>query len=144
MYEEAAALYRSCLTGVHEQDPDIRYGLATALLSNGAFDEALAVAQRLRSTHPSFRAPDVGLVYARALEGRERFEEAQAEFKILADTYPGEEGRWRYGALLMRLGRDQDAQEVFKRMLRNAERLPSHYRDAQREWLTLARQNVRT
>jgi hypothetical protein len=144
MYEEAAALYRSCLTGVHEQDPDIRYGLATALLSNGAFDEALAVAQRLRSTHPSFRAPDVGLVYARALEGRERFEEAQAEFKILADTYPGEEGRWRYGALLMRLGRHQDAQEVFKRMLRNAERLPSHYRDAQREWLTLARQNVRT
>jgi hypothetical protein len=44
----------------------------------------------------------------------------------------------------MRLGRHQDAQEVFKRMLRNAERLPSHYRDAQREWLTLARQNVRT
>jgi hypothetical protein len=27
-------------------------------------------------------------------------------------------------------------------MLRNAERLPQHYREAQKDWLELARQNV--
>lgn len=142
MHEDAAALYRSCLTGVHDSDPDIRYGLAKALLLSGRFDEALSVAQNLRASHPAFRAAEVGLVIARALEGTDRLEEALAELKILADTYPGEEGRWRYGALLGRLGRAQDAQEVFHRMLRNGERMPAHYRDAQRDWLNLARQNM--
>jgi hypothetical protein len=27
-------------------------------------------------------------------------------------------------------------------MLRNAQRMPDHYRDAQREWLGLARENM--
>jgi len=58
---------------------------------------------------------------------------------VLADTYAGEEGRWRYGALLVRMGRTGDAAEIFRRMLRNADRMPEHYREAQREWLTLAR-----
>ncbi|HEX2197608.1 MAG TPA: tetratricopeptide repeat protein [Burkholderiales bacterium] len=142
MHQDAAALYRSCLTGVHETDPDIRHGLAGALLQGGKFDEALDVAQKLRASHPAFRAPEVGLVIARALEGTNRPEEALAELRLLADAYPGEEGRWRYGALLRRLGRADDAQEVFRRMLRNAERQPTHYREAQRGWLDLARENM--
>jgi hypothetical protein len=142
MYAEAAALYRSCLAGVYDSDPEIRHGLAGALLFAGNHGEALSTAQRLRASHPTFRSSEVGLVIARALEGANRLEEALKEFGVLADTYPGEEGRWRYGALLARLGRGHDAQEVFRRMLRNAERLPSHYRDAQKSWLDLARQSV--
>ena len=142
MYDDAAALYRSCLAGVHETDPDIRHGLANALLLGGKFQDALPIEQKLRASHPGFRPAEVGLVMARAFEGAGRLEEALAEYKVLADTYPGEEGRWRYGALLRQLGRGEDAQEVFRRMLRNAERLPSHYRDAQRDWLDLARESM--
>jgi hypothetical protein len=61
---------------------------------------------------------------------------------VLADTYPGEEGRWRYGLLLRRLGRSDDAKAVFQRMLRNAERQPQHYREAQHDWLKLARESA--
>ena len=142
MYSEAAALYRSCLNGLYETDPELRHRLASALAADGRHDEALTVAQRLRASHPNFHASDVGLMIARALEELGRLEEALAELRVLADTYPGEEGRWRYGALLRRLGRDGDAQEVFKRMLRNAERQPGHYRDEQKSWLDLARQNM--
>jgi hypothetical protein len=142
MHGHAASLYRSCLTGVHETDPDIRYGLAAALLLHGSHEEALVTAQRLRASHPAFRGNEVGLLLARALEGANRLEEALAELGLLADTYPGEEGRWRYGALLRRLGRAHDAHEVFRRMLRNAERLPYHYREAQKSWLDLARQSM--
>src|SRR5688572_21686345 len=73
MYAEAAALYRSCLAGVHADDPELRYGLCSALTQHGAHAEALAVAQKLRASHPAFRAADVGLVHARALEGVGRF-----------------------------------------------------------------------
>jgi len=142
MHAEAASLYRSCLAGVHASDPDIRYGLAGALFMEGKYKEALELALGLRASHPGFRRADVALLLACALEGANRLDEALVEFRVLADTYPGEEGRWRYGALLRRLGRKADAQAVFLRMLRNAERQPAHYRDAQRDWLKLARETM--
>jgi len=144
MYGDAAALYCSCLTGLHENDPEIRYGLANVLVMDGKLEEALAETEHLRRSHPAHRAGEVGLIHARALEGLGRLDDALAELKPLADNYSGEEARWRYGALLKRLGRQEEAQEVFQRMLRNADRQPRHYRDAQGEWLTLARQNMQT
>jgi hypothetical protein len=139
LYRDAASLYRSCLSGVHETDPAIRHGLASALLGAKQFNEAHASAQALRQSHPSYRAAEVQLIAARALEGSGRFDEALAEYRVLADVYSGEEGRWRFGALLARMGRADEAKEVFRRMLRNADRLPEHYREAQNEWLALAR-----
>jgi len=144
MYRDAASLYRSCLSGVHTTDPDIRFGLASAQFGAADLNEALSVAQALRASHKSFRAAEVGLVAAKALEGLGRLEEALAEYRVLADTYAGEEGRWRYGALLKRMGRSAEAGDIFSRMLRHAERMPDHYREAQREWLTLAREQVRS
>ena len=139
MYRDAAALYRSCLAGVYAQDPEIRLGLATALLGAQDFKEAHAVAAALRQSNAQFRAAETQLVEARALEGLGRFDEALAGYRVLADTYAGEEGRWRYGALLLRMGRVAEAGELFRRMVRNAERMPEHYREAQHEWLSLAR-----
>ena len=139
MYGEAAALYRSCLEGVHATDPNIRYGLAGALLAAGRFRDAYDLAQELRRSHASFRTADVQLLAAKALEGGEQFDDALKEYKVLAETFVGEEGRWRYGALLARMGRNAEASEVFNRMLRHAERMPEQYREDQHEWLTLAR-----
>jgi hypothetical protein len=142
MYRKAASLYRSCLAGVHESDPDIRFGLATALLLAGELKESHAVVQALRQSHASFRSAEVRLVMARAAESLGRFDDALAEYRGLADPFAGEEGRWRYGALLLRMGRGAEAGEVFNRMLRNAARMPEHYREAQHEWLALARERV--
>jgi len=134
-YFEAAALYRSCMTGMYENDPDLRFGLAGALVQSFVFEEALKVASGLRDTHPAFRPNEVRLILAKALEGAGRFDAALAEFEFLAENYPGEEGRFRYGALLKRMGQADAARDIFQRMLRNAQRMPGHYRDAQREWL---------
>lgn len=142
MHGEAAALYRSCLAGVHAGDPDIRFALASALLQARQFDEAASLAQGLRESHAAFRVNDVRLVLAKSMEAMGRVEDALSEYGVLADTYPGEEGRWRYGALLARAGHVEQARNVFQGMLRNAERMPEYYRDAQREWLALARQSI--
>lgn len=143
MYRQAAELYRSCLTGVHENDPDIRFGLTTALLGGDEFKDAYAVAQGLRESHAPHRSAEVRLLAARALEGMGRFDDALAEYRVLADTCVGEEGRWRYGALLVRMGRRAEAVEVFHRMLRNADRMPAQYREAQDQWLALARDHTK-
>jgi hypothetical protein len=143
-YYEAAALYRSCMTGIYENDPDIRFGLANALELSLVHEEALKVASKLRETHPAYRPNEVRMVLAKALEATGRLDEALAEFKIMADIYPGEEGRWRYGAILKRTGRGTEANDVFQTMLRRAERTPAHYRDAQQEWLKLARENLQS
>jgi hypothetical protein len=140
MYADAATLYRSCLNGVYESDPDIRLGLAGAHFMNGAFSVALETARQLRASHPSHRKAEVGMLIGRSLEGSERLDEALAEYKLLADIYPGEEGRWRYAELLSRRGAAAEAREVMERMLRNSARMPEHYREAQDEWLKLARQ----
>ena len=84
------------------------------------------------------------LVAARALEALGRFDEALGEYCILAETYPGEEGRFRYGALLARMGKSTEAREVFRRMLRNAERMPAQYREMHREWLAAAREQMQS
>ena len=144
MYAEAAALYRSCLAGVHESDPDIRYGLGVALFALQDFKGAHGMAHALRHSHPKFRMEDVRLLGAKALEGMARFDEALAEYRVLADTYVGEEARWRYGALLVRMGRAAEAGEIFRRMLRNAERMPDQYREAQHEWLAAARSQLQS
>ena len=144
LYRDAASLYRSCLAGVYAQDAEIRFGLASALLGAGDFQEAHAVAAALRNSHAQFRAAEVQLIEARALEGLGRFDESLAGYRVLADTYAGEEGRWRYGALLLRMGRVAEAGELFRRMVRNAERMPQHYREAQHEWLALAREQVKS
>jgi hypothetical protein len=141
-YFEAAALYRSCMTGMYENDPDLRVGLAGALERSSVFEEALKVASGLRESHPAFRPNEVRLIAAKALEGTGRLDEALAELRFLAENYPGEEGRFRYGVLLKRMGQSDAARDVFQRMLRNAQRMPGHYRDAQREWLRLARENT--
>jgi hypothetical protein len=144
LYRDAASLYKSCLAGVYAQDPEIRFGLASALLGAEDFQEAHVVAAALRKSHAQFRAAEVQLIGARALEGLGRFDEALAGYRVLADTYVGEEGRWRYGALLLRMGRVAEAGELFRRMVRNAERMPQHYREAQHEWLALAREQVKS
>ena len=139
MHKEAIALYSSCLTGVHASDDAIRFGLASAQLGAGQFRDAYDTALALHAAHPSFRGPEVQLIAAKALEGGGQFDDALKQYQTLADTFVGEEGRWRYGALLLRMGRTADAGEVFRRMLRNAERQPEHYRESQHEWLKLAR-----
>lgn len=50
--------------------------------------------------------------------------------------------RAAYGALPKRMGRNAEAGGIFRRMLRNAQRMPEHCRGAQHEWLASARQQL--
>ena len=82
------------------------------------------------------------LLLAQVFETLGRNEEALAEYETLANQYPGEEARCRYGLLLAQTGQDEKAREVFQRILLSARRSPRYYRKAQRKWIHTARQHV--
>ena len=69
-------------------------------------------------------------------------EESEREYATIAPAFPGAEARLRYGLLLKRRGKTDEARRVLKDLLDSAEIGPRHYRKAQAEWLQQARSEL--
>jgi hypothetical protein len=138
-FAEAIEVYRGGLKGIFEFDPTLLLGLARAQFANHDFAAARATLEQLSRHNPDFKSPDANLLYARALESLDALEEAEREYAMVAPGYPGAEARLRYGLLLKRRNKLQEAQRVLKDLLDGAKLGPAHYRKAQAEWLDRAR-----
>ena len=138
----AEDLFQSCLKGPHANEPDIMLGLARAQFGRGDAAAAKKTLDALIAANPGYRSSEGHLLYARALEGVGDLDEALLEYQVLADGYPGEEGRARYALLLKRRNRLTEAQAVFKQVLARAKVAPRYYQREQREWIELAREQL--
>jgi hypothetical protein len=69
-------------------------------------------------------------------------DEALAQYERVVPKYPGEEARCRYAMLLEKLGQHERAQRVFREIVESVRGAPSYYRSRQREWYSIARQNL--
>ena len=138
---EAAALYEGALTGIHATDPALMFGLARAV-----FDTAPARTQRildeLREENPDWENAEAHLLYARSLETQDRTAEALLEYEAVAAYYPGQEARYRYGVLLARLGRLDDARSALEGVVRSVELGGRLSRTMQSEWYRQAKQRL--
>lgn len=139
----AEELYASCLRGPHATDPDIMLGLAKAQFGRGDAAAAKKTLDRLIESNPQFRSTEGHLLFAKSLEAIGDTAGALQEYETLAASYPGEEGRARYGMLLKRLDKPTEAQAVFEQILARAKVAPKYYQRAQREWIELARAQAR-
>jgi hypothetical protein len=140
-HDDAIELYRSCLTGLNEHDPEIMLKLARAQFCDGRCREAKETLETLIRENPRFRSTDGHLLYARVLEALELHGDATREYEILLQSYPGEEARVRFAMMLQRLGQDERARGLFDETLTRARRAPKHYRRRQKEWIDRARAN---
>src|SRR5262249_5738728 len=61
--QEAAALYRDTLTGVHANDPALMTGLARTEFALGNFAEVERVLDALREANPHFQSAECHLLY---------------------------------------------------------------------------------
>ena len=138
---EAAALYEAALTGVHATDPALLFGLARSV-----FDVDSARTQRaldsLREANPDWQSADAHLLYARSLEAQRRTAEALTEYEALIAYFPGQEARYRYGELLARLGRPDEARAAFEAVVRSVELGGRLGRAMQGEWRQQARHRL--
>ncbi len=140
-YDEAQALYESCLSGQHASDPNIALKLAEAQFAQERFAEARATLERIVAEHPEFRSVDGHLLYARTLEQLDDPGVAE-EYNVLLETYPGEEARVRYAQWLEDTGDNERALALYREVLTRARRSPKYYRRVQKPWIDIAKQRV--
>lgn len=139
---DAIELLEPCLRGGNENDPNLLLTLAQAQFSAAQYPAARQTMEQLIAANPSFRSHDGHLLYARTLEALDLIDAALREYAVLATAFPGEEARVRYGMLLQRIGRKEQAQEMFTESLNRAKRAPGYYRKKEQQWLKLAKQNL--
>ena len=137
-FDEAIAQYREALSGLYEHDPNLMLGFAQAQFGKGDASGARVTLDELIRLNPDFRSPVGHLLYARALEAEGNVQKALAEYKVLANSYPGAEAAVRYAQLLQAQGERTEAQRIVRELLEQARIAPGHYRRAQRTWLEAA------
>jgi hypothetical protein len=141
-YEAAAETYQAGLKGIFEHDPTLLLGLARTQFAKRDYPGARTTLERLRAQNPEFKSSDAQLLYARTLDAQDALEEAEREYASIAPAYPGAEAKLRYGLLLKRRGKLQQARRELKDLLDGAQLSPPHYRRAQAEWLERARREL--
>jgi hypothetical protein len=142
-YKDAADIYREAAQGQFKDDPALLMGLARALFMSGDPAGAQASLDALQAADPSFVSADGHMLYARALEGQGRNDEALAEYRRLVAYYPGEEARARLGMLLEKMGIRDEAMTVYREILKLLDGAPARYRKEQKEWGDIAKRAVR-
>ncbi|HMH18685.1 MAG TPA: tetratricopeptide repeat protein [Burkholderiales bacterium] len=141
MYAEAAKLYESCLQGAFASDGAVLFGLARAAVEGREWDKASTALARLKAAAPRTRPLEVRLLEARVLEGRGQTDAALEAFRTLIPVFVGLEARFRYGDLLLRLGKNEAAMDMFNEVMKHAKRFASSVEDEER-WASAARQAI--
>ena len=136
MFEEAIRLYEGCLEGPHANDARILFSCARAYFYNGSHRQAEEILRRLDKAHPRFRRDEAQLLEARVLDALGETDRSLAIYARLRDRYVGFEAKYRYAALLKRLGREREAAELFDFIVSHARRSAL---ESEQEWVKAAR-----
>jgi len=138
---EGLAMIRACMSGVHAEDPKVLSRAARALYEAGHLEEAEDVMTRYLASEP--RPPqEMRVLRARMLEDAGDPDAALREYQAISGG-AGEEGRVRHALLLRRLGRHTEADAIFEQIVRHARVSSSAYRKEQKEWIELARRELK-
>ena len=99
-FGEARAQYVAMLAAPQGDEPSFMLGRARAEFGLGEPALAVATLDELKARWPDYRSPEGHLLYAKALEGAGRDEEALATYEAVGAYYPGAEPRVRRAELL--------------------------------------------
>lgn len=138
---DAVRTYESCAQGIHADDPRLLYEMTIAYFDTGDLEKARDSFRRLRKQGTI--TPEQHLLGARVHEELGEVETALAEYQALAGRAAGEEGRTRYALLLKAVGRDDEAHAIFDQIVRHARLSSAHYRREEKEWIELAKREVK-
>jgi hypothetical protein len=141
-HEEAEALYREAMQGVHADDPALVLGRARALIELGRPAEALPLLEQLRGEGKEADTPQATLAFARTYESLGRAEEAAWAYESAVARFPGLEAIARQAAFLARSGRRQEASDLLGEIDKRLSRANPHFRKEGRAWRDLAAEAI--
>ena len=141
LHDDAARLYRGCMTGLYADDPNLLLDLTAAQVEQQNFNEARATLEKLLAKHPDFKPNDARLLHARVLEGTGDNGGALRLYEALLPVFVGLEARYRHGLLLKKLGHTNQARAALESMQEHARKhRVSH--DNELAWLNLAKKEL--
>lgn len=143
-FAEAEQHYDHILALPMGDEPVYELGKARAQFGLGDAQAAVATLDRLRQGWPDYQSAEGHLLYARALEGSGRTDDALYEYQAVANYFPGAEAKVRYGLLLDRAGRRDEARTVLSEVLTQLKRSPKYVRRREAEWIGLADKALRS
>jgi hypothetical protein len=143
-FEEAEQHYDHILALPMGDEAMYALGKARAQFVVGDAQGAVATLDGLRQRWPDYQSAEGHLLYARALEAAGRTEDALYEYQAVANYYPGAEARVRYGLLLGKAGRSDEAKVILGDALTQFKRAPKYVRRREAEWAALAEKALRS
>jgi len=127
--EEAVRHFDACLNGPFAGDPEVILGAARANAAHGQAAAAIALLAPLQSTHPGFRADEVGLALGRAYAASVRQQEAGAQYEAVVERFGDLEARIELALWALANGQDAVAQRELKEIEHARKHMPKHSRD---------------
>ncbi|HJU03703.1 MAG TPA: transglycosylase SLT domain-containing protein [Nitrospiraceae bacterium] len=123
-YDQAREVFRNLASGRSKESAEAVVWLARVYLRQGAGDHLLALPRSVTTlTLSAEQAATVRLLGGMWLEDQERYDDALAQYRQVADGGPPQraEALWRVGWLHYRNGRFQDALATFQNVLAGKE-----------------------
>ena len=142
-YQKSIDLLEGSLTGIHENDLNILEGLCHSHFRNGAYDKALEYLDRYERANEGSLKSNLRLLKAKAYEAKGDLQKAMAEYEAIVSICTGEEARCRYAVLLKKQGYFEKAKEMFGIILKNAKLYPKQYATYEKEWVKIAKFEMR-
>jgi hypothetical protein len=142
-FDEARLHFDAILGKPLGNDPMYYLGRARAEFGLGEMAQTVATLDELRAHFPDYQSADAHLLYARALEGAGRTDEALEDYAALIQYFPGAEARVRYGQLLDRVGRRAEAKSIFTDVIVQLRRAPKYAQKTQAAWMAIAEKELR-
>lgn len=137
--DEGLPIYRSLSGSGFDDDPRLQLGFAQALVETGNFAEAEEVLDRFQREHPTKTEAEGHLLYARALAGQDKREQAISEYEALILYFPGPEALCRYAQYLMAVGRKDEAMGHYRKIVRTIDTSPPHVKRLNKRWYQAAK-----
>ena len=137
-FDEAIKLYESAREGPFAEAPDLLLGLARVRFHNGEPQAARLLLEQIAAAHPDYYPQDVAILKARAADAAGDPETALRELAAMLDRSVGLEARFRYGEILARTGKTQQARSELKNVVTHARKF--RIGPTERPWARRSRQ----
>lgn len=132
-WDEAVPEYETGLAKAPRPERGIMMRLARAAFEAGNPDKARGVLEALPATSSASERDRADLLLARVIEEQGESERALALYKDISERLPGAEAQCRAAALLMQVGRRDEALAVLEEVERKVKRLDRHQRAQDRD-----------